>query len=251
MSIPRSLRPVLMALAAGCAPLTLALALPGQPAPSSKTDTDSPRAVAEALDAIVQPRFLDDQAGVFGTGRVVSPVRGHFETTYFEPKTPAETALWEAANQAKFPYMMGFLHCAHVPGRFTDQQPPPDLLSTGFSTSFSAPDPFHPAIYSLSRLFTKYSVSDTPVSAAVWQQRGLQEKEQDKSFQTAALKALPALMKGKTQETTQGDFLVVMRPVLAAKDSCLGCHIGAKKNDTLGVMVYAVRNTPTNTVSKP
>ncbi len=243
MSIPCSTRPVLLAFAAGYTLLSLVLALPAQPTLSSKTGTDSPRAVAEALDAIVQPRFLDDQAGVFGTGRVVSPVRGHFETTYFEPKTPAETALWEAANQGKLPYMMGFLHCAHVPGRFTDKQPPPNLLGTGFGTSFSALDPFHPAIYSLSRLFTKYPVSDTPVPAAVWQQRGLQEKEQDKSFQTAALKALPALMKGKGQETTQGDFLVVMRPVLAAKDSCLSCHIGAKKNDTLGVMVYAVRSS--------
>lgn len=244
MSIPRSALLVLLAFAAGCAPLTLALALPGQPAPSSKTGTDGPHTVARALDAIVQPRFLDDRAGVFGTGRLVSPVRGHVGAAAFEMKSPGETRLWEAANRAKIAYVMGFYHCAHVPGRFTDQQPPPDLLSTGFSTSFSGPDPFHPAIYSFSRLFTMYPVTNTTVSAAVWEQRGLQERAQDKSFQTAALKTLPALMKGKGQETTQGDFLVVMRPVLAAKNSCLSCHVGAKKNDTLGVMVYAVRTTP-------
>ena len=244
MPIPRSLRPFLLALTAGCAPLTLALALPGQPPPSSKTDTDSPRVVAEALDAIVQPRFLDDQTGVFGTGRVVSPVRGHVGATYFEPKTPHETALWKTANQAKLPYVMGFLHCAHVPGHFTDKQPAPDAFSTELGTNFAGPDPYHPAIYSFVRLSTMYPASDTPAAPTDWEQRGLQEKAEDKSFQTAALKALPALMKGKGQETTQGDFLVVMRPVLAAKDSCLSCHIGAKKNETLGVMVYAVRNTP-------
>lgn len=254
MSVPRSARLVLLAFAAGCAPLTLALALPGQPTPptsSSKTGADSPRAVAEALDAIVQPRFLDDQAGVFGTGRLVSPVRGHVEAAASEMKSPSETRLWEAVNRARLSYVMGFYHCAHLPGRFTDQQPPPNLLSKGFGTSFSGPDPFHPAIYSFSRLFTVYPASDTPASPAVWQQRDMQEKAQNASLQTAALKALPALMKGKGQETTQGDLLVVMRPVLAAKDSCLGCHIGAKKNDTLGIMVYAVRNTSANTVSKP
>ena len=31
-----------------------------------------------------------------------------------------------------------------------------------------------------------------------------------------------------------------MRPVLASKQECLGCHKGARTGDTLGVMVYAV-----------
>ena len=37
-----------------------------------------------------------------------------------------------------------------------------------------------------------------------------------------------------------GNWRLVLRPVLASRDSCLGCHAGAKRGDTLGVMVYAV-----------
>ena len=54
------------------------------------------------------------------------------------------------------------------------------------------------------------------------------------------LPLLPLLRKGEREDVNFGNWLVALRPVRAEQDSCLGCHAGAKRGDTLGVMVYAV-----------
>ena len=116
---PRT-RSVSLALAAGSVPLLLALSLRGQPAPKAMPPkAGSPLAVAQALDAIVQPRFQDVRAGQFGLTRLVPAVQGHQSVGFlgnFETNNPAEAASLASANAAHRSYVMAFLHCAHVPG---------------------------------------------------------------------------------------------------------------------------------------
>ena len=63
------------------------------------------------------------------------------------------------------------------------------------------------------------------------------------ALETKAKAALPTLMAGKESRGTTGEWSVLMRPVLASKPACLSCHTNTKPNATLGVMVYAVRNS--------
>lgn len=243
MSIPRSLRPVLLTLAAGCAPLTLALALPGQPAPPAPPA--SALQVARLLDSIAQSRFQDNSLEVFGMGRMMLPSdtpSGRHPAFNFIARSPEETSTLKRVEAARRDYMVSFLHCATVPyaptwlleqpHRFDKASP----LPTG---SLNGRDPLTlPAATSGSSLTPLYLHSSTltPDSPAV---ESVQER-----IRLAATRALPALRAGKEVQSAGSGWLVLMRPVLAAQDSCLGCHTTAKKGDTLGVMVYAVRSTP-------
>lgn len=245
MSVPRSVRPVLLAFAAGCAPMTLALALPGQPSPPAAPA--STLQVARLLDSIAQSRFQDTNMKVFGMSRIVlppdSPTGRHIAFT-FTARNPEETSILRSVEAARRDYMVSFLHCATVPYVL------PDLLSPRYSFggpsspmphgSLNGPDPLilltaNPQ-GSLTPLFL-HSQTLTSDSATI---QFVQERER-----LAATRALPALLAGREVQTAGSDWTVLMRPVLAAQDSCLGCHTTAKKNDTLGVMVYAVHNTPT------
>ena len=56
-----------------------------------------------------------------------------------------------------------------------------------------------------------------------------------------AIAALPQLMKGKEHRFKVTSWEILMRPVLALKQECRGCHTNEKPDSTLGVMVYAVK----------
>ncbi len=161
--------------------------------------------------------------------RLVPVASGHQSVGYyddFRTSTPAEAALLAAAAAPRHPCIMAFLHCAHVPGR-------PGVHLAGM------PRPWLARI--TSRAFA------LPQSAEHVQA----SMERDSALiQKTATDALPALLKGRPQEKAAGDWLVVMRPVRASTLSCLGCHSGAKRGDTLGVMVYAVGNKAVRNVSK-
>ena len=55
---------------------------------------------------------------------------------------------------------------------------------------------------------------------------------------------LAHLKQGKEAFVDLYQRLILMRPIRASKASCLSCHAGAKKNQTLGVMIYRVEKTP-------
>ena len=48
------------------------------------------------------------------------------------------------------------------------------------------------------------------------------------------------LKQGLPAQADYQNWVVVMRPVRALHQGCIMCHAGAKRGDTLGVMVYAV-----------
>lgn len=224
---------LLLAFMGGSLPLLLTLSLHGQPPPSTSASAETPQQVADALDKIVQPRFQDVSAGQFGMTRLIPVASGHQSVGFyddFRTSTPAEAALLAAADAPHHPYIMAFLHCTHVsghvPGRFgtrPDGVPRP-WLARITSRAFALP------------------LSPEHVQASMERDMPL--------IQKTATDALPALREGKSQGKSAGDWLVVMRPVRASTDTCLGCHAGARRGDTLGVMVYAVRNKAVRSVGK-
>lgn len=206
--------------------------LRSQPASQPSAKQDSTLQVANALDGVIQQRFLQN-AGLFGLTRVVPVVNGH-PIGYIGTlgtETPTEKQVLARAAAARRDYAIAFLHCAHVPGQFV------------------RPGVFKPAVRQgkvpalkpwLSTLIVTRDPSPTAqkVSAPLTGYTQLQEQ-----WQAAALRSLPTLQHGSAVQAAVADWTVVMRPVTASDGACVSCHVGAKRGDTLGVMVYAVRNT--------
>jgi hypothetical protein len=49
---------------------------------------------------------------------------------------------------------------------------------------------------------------------------------------------------GHNVDSTYGKFYVAIRPIKALHQSCVSCHAGTHKGDTLGAMIYMVAPTP-------
>lgn len=217
MSVSRRSRLVSLAVVGGLAPLLLALTLPPlQGAPSSvrpdAASSETPQQVADTLDSIVQPRFQQN-AGRFGVDRVY--LEGHDNTYGLVGETHAERRLFRQVNDARRPYVVAFLHCAHKPGQYVRSKERVDAET-------------HPWVQVLA---TATATQDG--SGNLWEWA-------DTSLDKVARPALADLRQGSGVDKDLGNWRVVMRPVRAWRSSCLGCHAGAKRGDTLGVMVYAV-----------
>lgn len=217
MNVSRPLRLVSLAVAGGLAPLLLALTLPPLhgAAPSARPDAapcETPQQVADTLDSIVQPRFQKN-AGRFGVDRVY--LQGHDSAYGLAAENAAERYKFRQVNGAHRPYVVAFLHCAHKPGQYVHSKERGDAET----------DPY------VQVLATATATQDG--SGKLWEWA-------DTHLNNAARSALADLRQGSGVDKDLGNWRVVMRPVRAWQLSCLGCHAGAKRGDTLGVMVYAV-----------
>lgn len=191
-----------------------------------------PLQVADALDSVIQPRFLQN-AGLFGLTRIVPVVNGH-TVGYMGSlgtETPQEKQALARADAARRDYTIAFLHCAHVPGQFV------------------RPGIFKPAaqhkgkVLAVQPRLTMLIVTRHPSPTAQKVSSPISGMDQDRrQWQAATLRALPTLQQGRPAQATVADSTVFMRPVRASADSCVSCHVGVKRGDTLGVMVYAVSN---------
>lgn len=201
--------PCLLALAAGGLPFALALAPAGRPAARIET----PQQVADTLDGIVQPRFRQN-AGRFGVDRIL--FKGHDNIYSLTGMTTFEKRQFRQVNAAHRPYVIAFLHCAHKPGH--------DLLDKRHEVE-QLPDAFL-----------------QPLAAATATDAGMEKlwNWSGAHLEKAVLPDLPLLRQGTSVDRDFGNWRLVLRPVRASRDSCLGCHEGARRGDTLGVMVYAV-----------
>lgn len=213
MHVPRRARSLSLAFAAGSLPLLLALSLHGQPAPPSPTSAETPQQVADTLDSIVQPRFQQN-AGRFGVDRIA--FAGHDNIYGLSGVTSSEKRRFRRVNAAHRPYVIAFLHCAHKPGR--------DLLSNSRDKEDADP----PSLQTLAAA----TATDTG-SQKLWDWS-------DAHLEKAVLPDLPVLRQGTGMDRDLGNWRLVLRPVRASRASCLGCHAGARRGDTLGVTVYAV-----------
>lgn len=212
-------------------------ALRVQPVAAASPKSGSPLQVADDLDRIIQPRFVQN-AGMFGLSRLVPFVNGHAIGFMgrFDVETPTEKSLLSQADAANRDYVIAFLHCAHVPGCFVSRgvfQP----SARGGKLTAQSP--------SLSTLVVTHNPS-LDASPATSQQVSAQSYlygEGKDRFQRAAVQNLPKLQKGREVQATVAQWTLVMRPVTASTAACVNCHTGSKKGDTLGVMVYAVGNS--------
>jgi len=177
----------------------------------------TPLQVACLLDSLVQPRFQQN-AGQFGVDRVV--VGGHDAVYDLAANSPAEKRKLRQVKNARHPFVVAFLHCAHKPGR------------DKFAGRPGKADPtFRPYV---STLVVATETAGGGEKIVRWA---------DDHLEKSVLPHLPVLRTGAGAQTVSGNWLVVMRPVRASRESCLGCHAGARRGDTLGVMVYAVAKT--------
>ena len=209
-------------------------ALRSPPPKASPHPNDPAVQVAEDLDAIAQARFQDTAMPIFGTGRIAPPVAGH-DLTLLTARVPAEAKRLARANGAGRDYVVAFLHCAHVPGR------EPFQSMRKLSPSATSPAPLFGLPKTPSPLMIPLAYGPPRVSS---RRRPTRPEYNSADIRLAALNALPHLLRGTPVQKSVDHWLVVMRPVRALQPSCLGCHMGAKRGDTLGVMLYAVSRTP-------
>ena len=175
----------------------------------------SPLQVAETLDSIVQPRFQQN-AGRFGVDRVFA-LDGHGNVHWVESDSRAERARFASVKASHRPYVIAFLHTAHKPGAHIDP-----------ATKPQESDMPVPAINSLTAVGASQVGADRMYD---WANAHL------KPVVTAHMMTLK---QGLPAQADYQNWVVVMRPVRALHQGCITCHAGAKRGDTLGVMVYAV-----------
>jgi hypothetical protein len=204
--------------------------LPGEVLQSPATPTKklvTAFEVAEDLDRYVQPRFEILRDKSFGALRIV--YRKHAGIVQLKVDSEQEKAIVANVNASGRDYAIFLLHCAPIPNRFFNPDREPSLQLLYFNQQPMITD------------------NNRPI---VSQETILLEKKIDlESIEKQAVAALPELLKAKESRAKSNDWDVLMRPVLATKQACLSCHTTAKLGDTLGVMVYAVRNAANTSAS--
>lgn len=127
---------------------------------------------------------------------------------------------------------MGFFHCAGKPGKFKPNEDPDSKRKQS-----PVPPKYDMFYLAKKKIFTNGADGAPTPEAAAW------DKQYSASVQSLCVKALPKLKQGESVDAETGKWLVAMRPIRALKASCISCHAGAHKGDTLGVMVYAISKT--------
>jgi len=205
---------------------------------------DTPLKVALVLDCLIQPRFQDDMKN-FGMSRMLPTAGGHLVSGQLALPTQKDRDLFKTAESGHRDFLVGFVHCAHVPGHMnvptlhTDRPSPPRRPGTTPTSMGGESLPsYSPAVSTVrvelvcNHLRNLYLTQEKTAP--------METGKLTSEMSRAAQKALPKLLKGQGTEQDSGDWLIVTRPVRALKDSCLKCHEGAKMGDTLGALAYVV-----------
>lgn len=222
--------------------------------PSSKAELPpkalDPLKVAQALDKVIQPRFQDAQAGHFGMSRLVS-LDGHGRVTgWLSTDIPREKQIMDDVNATHMDFVISFFHCAHVPGKSLDPPTPGDRLqqqelnlSNGaLHPSITGLTYYHwqPMVKTASGSYERYDPAHSNGKPEILSGWLLPDLALDDMMKNAAVQASPCLLRGQAVQADRGKWIIWMSPVRAEQETCLSCHTGAKRGDTLGVMAYAV-----------
>lgn len=187
-------------------------------AASTTNSISGARLVVERLDALTQPRFLQSM-GQFGMDRVgfASP-DGHPRISLMAGETRSEKRDERAIERMRHPYAIAMLHCTHKPGKLTHADDRSDPRVTGVSPISCA------------------SGSDESVdNYSHWADEHLSRLTQP---------YVSRVKHGEKVDVRTGAWLLSIRPVKATSQTCITCHTGQKRGDTLGAMIYLVRLKP-------
>ena len=196
--------------------------------------------VADRLDALLQPRFLERDE-VFGMDRIYLPLQAHQyhyrdangamrrQLLYdLSGRGENEKFLIAEANAPKKDYMVGFLHGVNTLGKLGEKKNDQDFLRS----RAAARNRLEVLVAHEQSVTTGYLEGHNKLSA--WAKDTLPALE--KALTASDVKA----QNGQKTTDTVGAWVLTLRPV-KAQDSCLSCHGKAKKGDTLGVMAYVVK----------
>lgn len=194
----------------------------------------SPEKLAESLDALIQPRFQVN-AGDFGLARI--GVVGHTAVLNNKVTTAFEKQLETNTKKSNRNYTVGFFHCADKPGKFKTNISGMRVWPT------SKPLTYTMFYQSEEKIFSKKKIVSNGVHQLAAPGISFWNNQTNAAVQSLCVKALPKLKQGESVDAAMGKWLVAMRPIRALNASCIGCHAGAQKGDTLGVMVYTISKT--------
>ena len=206
------------------------LAAAARPLPYQRSlGAETPIRIAELLDQVVQEKF-QEEAGVFGLSRLPF-IDGHNRVYGLTADRKDTDPRLEKANAYNYPYHIRFLRLAHVPGKYVKSIPP--------RMSGREPTQYPPTLVTVGTFDQgRWRAGSVPPGF------GLSAK--DEPLLRLALSQLPRMKKGLGATAEFESWYVAMRPVRALKPSCIGCHQGAKRGETLGAMLYFVAPKPTN-----
>ena len=193
--------------------------LPGATLQSSEKATrrlDSAVQVAEALDSYVQPRFEILRDKNFGAFRIT--YRKHAGIVQLKVDTPEEKQIIANVNAANRDYTINLLHCAPRPPQ-----------------TYSSAEPRLEMLY--------YNQDHGLRPRRVQRDPAAEERADFGEVRELAVQSARELRAGHERRMETASWQVLMRPVLATKQACLGCHTEARIGDTLGAMVYTVRRS--------
>jgi len=211
--------------------LTASISQPSAKAEASAKVLD-PLDVAQALDKVIQPRFQDAQAGHFGISRLVS-LDGHGRVNgWLSTSIPREKQIMDDVNAKHTDFVISFLHCVHVPGKFLDPAPTGvRLQQQELNLSKRA---LHPSITVLMSYCWQPWVKTAGGSYVRYDPAHSNGKPEmlpggppdvllDETIKKTSIQASPRLLRGQAVQADRGKWVIWMSPVRA-----------------LGVMVYAV-----------
>ncbi len=233
-------------LLAAAALVTGAIFAPAQYRASSdlfnKTHPPSAAQLVTLIDGTLQPRFQQD-AGVFGISRTygVDVIGGHqsvlsvLDVPEMATTPPANNLFTTDVGRE---YIIGFFRFAKKPGKYvSDVDGQPSITDKRT----------RPVYQELAWQRTRQQMqTQKPMTRKAGDMGDVLQHDMDqgrlqKAVKAVCLNALPDVRQGRPCDVTRSGYLIAIRPIKAAKASCLHCHAGAKLNDALGAMVYTVR----------
>lgn len=210
----------------------------GMPQGGDKAELRQARSTVEFLDSVLRPRFKDEK-GRFGVSRFETP-NGHSNVTAFGRSPEEKTRLDEL--QAKGPsFLVYFLRVNHPAG-----ERPEGSASSDFPKGTTAPR--EGDLVSLTHGGGRYArvrpaIDAQPDAAEIKERRERLERE-IAELKPSIQRTIPTLKRGRKVEQETVNWFVTISPIGADDATCLACHRGAKKGETLGALIYLVHRKP-------
>ncbi|MCX6367021.1 MAG: hypothetical protein NTX57_09975 [Armatimonadetes bacterium] len=204
--------------------------------------TDKTQNFIEHLDAYFLPPF-QKVMDKFGFGRVKPKSRGHAEALSFIPEALAfldsegkGRVLAAEASGLKLELRVAMFHLRPLPDSYAKNG------LSNFKGNYAqilveSPEPLPPGPRELWKNNPQLLIDFT-------NQINQKRHEEENLLNDVILFKLNEARSGKNITFSEKGWKFVLRPIRAESVACLSCHTDAKKGETLGALVYMLRNVP-------